>query len=388
VLPIHDGCALRIRAKGATVRTDVAVVAGTRPEIIKLVGVLSALGERARLIHTGQHFDRELWAIVARDLALREPALRINVGGLSRGEQIGTATTQLTHHLLEQPVGALIVQGDTNSTLAGALAAEATGTPLLHVEAGLRSGDLGMPEEINRLLTDRLATVCCAPTEANAATLISEGIPADRIRVTGNTLADALGALLPAPPRRSQLLAQFGVSAQGYALVTLHRAGNVDDPSTLRSLLPAICALAELTPVLLPMHPHTRARIVQSGLASLLGCARVLAPLSPQTFLALEEGAGLVVTDSGGVQEEAALLGVPCLILRNSTERPELLAGWSRLLGDDDPVEAVTRAWADASPWRRALAAAESPYPPGSASAQIAALACDLADVRAIPDPR
>ena len=342
---------------------DVVVVIGTRPEAVKLQPVVARLGRRARVVHTGQHFDQGLWTQVAGDLELPQPHHRIEVGGLSRGEQIGLATAGLTAHLLAHPPSAVVVQGDTNSTLAGALAANACGIPLVHVEAGLRSGDRAMPEESNRLLVDQIADVCCAPIHANAVQLAHEGVADDRIAVTGSTLPRAVAALLPERHDLTALLRRHAVAAQGYVLATMHRAGNVEDPATLDSLLTALDNLGHDTPVLLPMHPNTRARAEAWGLVSPLRRVRVLGPLAPVEFLALESAAGLLVSDSGGVQEEAALFGVPLVILRDTTERPELLGTWARLLGRSDPTTELRRAWRDAPTWRGDIAVAGAAYP-------------------------
>jgi UDP-N-acetylglucosamine 2-epimerase (non-hydrolysing) len=356
----------------------VLVVVGTRPEAVKLLGVIRALGERAVIAHTGQHYDDQMWGAVRREVGLPEPDVRIEVGGTHRGVQIGTATAALTEYLLAQeaggaPIAAVVVQGDTNSTLAGALAANATGTLLVHVEAGLRSDDLSMPEESNRLLVDRVAGLCCAPAPNNAERLAAEGIRAEAVAVTGNTLFDALEVLLPTPAERAEVLARIGVCADSYALATMHRVSNVDDPVRLRTVLTAFDALAARAPLLLPLHPHTRARAEQAGLMDLLDQVRLLPPLAPAEFLALEAHAALLVSDSGGVQEEACFLRRPLLVLRDSTERPELLDGWCRLLGYADPREALLTAWDAAPAWRGDLADRIPPYAQGAAGPRIVA---------------
>jgi len=359
-------------------RREVLVVIGTRPEAVKLSGVVHALGGRARIAHTGQHYDEAMWQAVAGQVALPAPQVRITVGGSHRGEQIGTATAELTRHLVAHPAAAVVVQGDTNSTLAGALAGNATGTPVVHVEAGLRSDDLSMPEESNRLLVDRIADLCCAPTEANAERLRREGISADRIAVTGNTLFDALAELLPGPEQQAAALAAHGVDDGGYVLATLHRSANVDDAERLASLLRGLAVLAARVPVLLPLHPRTRSAAEQAGLlgprSAPLGARsglQVLPPLKPSDFLALEAGAGLIVSDSGGVQEEACFLRRPLLVLRDSTERPELLDGWCELLGDRDPGAVLPAAWQRAGTWRSGLLTRRPPYDAAGASQRI-----------------
>lgn len=347
---------------------DILVVIGTRPEAIKLAGIARELGPRARVVHTGQHYDERMWRNVLADLAGVEVSDHISIGGHSRGEQIGLATMELTRYLVQHPVRAVVVQGDTNSTLAGGLAASATGTPLVHVEAGLRSHDREMPEEVNRILVDQVADLCCTPLEANAEQLRSEGVEDSRIAVTGNTLLDAMGVVAPSAEERSELLEQFGLTEGEYVLSTVHRAGTVDDREKLDRLATALGALAEQTTVVVPLHPHTAKNLETWGLAHKLGKVRVIDPQPPRTFVALEAGAGLLVSDSGGVQEEACLFRRPLLVVRDSTERPELLDGWCRLLGDADPLDAMLQAWADAPAWRSDLQNRELPYPQHSAS--------------------
>ena len=358
---------------GEHMPAGIVVVVGTRPEAVKLAYIAHALGDQAVVVHTGQHYDATLWADVVGDLPLPPIAHHIAVGGRSRGEQIGRATELLTRLLLEHPVRAVVVQGDTNSTLAGALAANATGTPLVHVEAGLRSDDRTMPEESNRLLVDRIADLCCVPIAANADRLVREGIPVDRIEVTGNTLADALADLVPRPGEADALLGALGMERGCFVLATVHRASNVDDARALAALADGLAALAERVPVLLPLHPHTRARLADFGLVDRLGGVRTVEPLGPRQFLALEASAGLLVSDSGGVQEEACLLRRPLVVLRNSTERPELLDGWCRLLGDQDPGPVLEQAWADVPAWTAELAHRPLPYGTDSASERIVA---------------
>jgi len=270
-------------------------------------------------------------------------------------------------------MAAVVVQGDTNSTLAGALAANATGTLLVHVEAGLRSDDPAMPEESNRVLVDRIADLCCAPSERNAARLRAEGVPPERIAVTGNTLFDALHGLLPSPARRSADLARYGVSADGFVLATVHRMSNVDQPGRLAGLLEGLSLLARQAPVLFPVHPRTLAAARDAGLAPLLDRLHVLPPLGPVEFLALEAEAGLIVSDSGGVQEEACFLRRPLVVLRDSTERPELLDGWCELLSDREPCDVLLAAWRGAAAWRAELVTRPLPYAEGGASERIAA---------------
>ncbi|MGO4957006.1 non-hydrolyzing UDP-N-acetylglucosamine 2-epimerase [Luteococcus sp. Sow4_B9] len=349
----------------------VLVVLGTRPEAIKLAGIIRALGDDGAVIHTGQHYDENMWGRVLNDLAGVRVTDHIAIGGRTRGEQVGLATQELTRYLVQHPARAVVVQGDTNSTLAGALAANMLGIPVVHVEAGLRSHDRIMPEEINRILVDQVAELCCAPVEANAAQLRSEGVEDERIALTGNTLADALAVLRVDDEERALILRKYGVETDGFVLSTIHRAGTVDDREKLTRLLKGLAAVAERTTVLLPLHPHTRKNIANWGIEEELGSIQVIEPLPPREFMALEETAGLIISDSGGVQEEACLFRRPLLVVRDSTERPELLDGWCRLLGDDDPVTTMVQAWDASAGWREQLAHRDFPYRTDEVSARI-----------------
>ncbi len=356
-----------------TGRAPVAVVMGTRPEAIKLAGLVTGLSGDALVVHTGQHYDAQLWENVQADLPGMHVDEHIHCGGRSRGEQIGMATSEMTRFLSSRDIRAVVVQGDTNSTLAGALAANALGLPLVHVEAGLRSGDRRMPEEINRILVDTLADLCCAPVERNANQLIQERVTPDRIVITGNTLWDAMAMIRPTPQGTAQALDSLNVPPGNYVLATIHRAGTVSDTERLVGLLDGLDALAEQAEVVFPVHPRTSAAIAEAGLSGRWQRIHMVQPLPPSQFMALEAGATLLVSDSGGVQEEACFLRRPLLVLRDSTERPELLDGWCRLLGDQDPAVAIDRAWADARQWGADLATRQLPYPGESASSVIAA---------------
>lgn len=352
---------------------DVAVVVGTRPEAVKLAAVVEALGPRARVIHTGQHHDRSMWHNVVCDLQFPAPALSVELGNLPRGEQIGSATRAIAQHLDAHPAAAIIVQGDTNSTLAGALAGNATGTCVVHVEAGLRNDDLSMPEESNRRLADCVSDVCCVPHALNRARLLAENVSGDRIFLTGNTLAETFLRLLPAPDECSTIQERWGVKAGAYALATVHRAQTVDDPLLLREVLEGLGALAQRTPVLFPLHPRTEKRISKHRLGRLLRPLRTCAPLGPSEFIALESGAALIASDSGGVQEEAAMLKIPLVVLRTSTERPELVGSFCRLVGSCNTASVLARAWDDVPAWTVALAAAELPYDNRNAAGRVVA---------------
>jgi UDP-N-acetylglucosamine 2-epimerase (non-hydrolysing) len=359
------------------VSRDVAIVLGTRPEAIKLFVLVELLGERARVIHTGQHFDENLAAGVADDLHLRAPDVQLQLGGIPRGAQIGRATDALTGLFREDRPGAVVVQGDTNSSLAGALAANAEEIPIVHVEAGLRSHDRAMPEEHNRVLIDHLADVCAAPTDLAAKHLAEEGIPAERVVVTGNTVVEAVQRMVPEARRRVELRERYGMADTRYVVATLHRPENVDSEPALRAALEGLQTFDE--PVLLPLHPRTAARVRDLGLSDLLTGLRVVPPLVPSDFLGLAAEAALLVSDSGGVQEEVSVLKRPVLVVRRSTERPEALGTFAELIGPEEIAERGH--WHLHGAGRdRNLAGIPSPFGDGTASQHIADLAVALAD--------
>ncbi|MHB2021719.1 MAG: non-hydrolyzing UDP-N-acetylglucosamine 2-epimerase [Mycobacteriales bacterium] len=295
---------------------------GTRPEIVKLSGIVRILGHDAWPVHTGQHYDDELAADLLAELGYPPPAVRLAIGGLDRAAQIGEATAELGRAFLTGHPQAVVVQGDTNSTLAAALAANAAGLPLAHVEAGLRSQDRRMPEEHNRRIVDHLADLCLAPTPGAVANLAAEGITGDRVVLTGNTVVEATRRLLPDADKQAKLQADLGLTPAGYILATLHRPENVD-AEPLEFLLAELGSLP--LPVVLPLHPRTRLRVRERRLERLLAPLRVLDSMPYGSFLGLAAGAALLVTDSGGLQEEASVLHRPIVVVRRSTERPEVL---------------------------------------------------------------
>ena len=359
---------------------SVAVIVGTRPEAIKLSHVVGRLGPAGLLIHTGQHYSPELWSSVCADVGMSVSSSSLAVGGHTRATQIGTAVTAIGSMLRRSDnIRAVVVQGDTNATLAGALAANAEGRPLVHVEAGLRSYDRRMPEEHNRVLVDHLADLCLAPTQEARANLIAEGICPSRVIVTGNTIVEVVRGLLPAARARQQTCERYGVEPGRFVLATLHRPENTDDPARLAAILDDLRVIG--APVVLPLHPRARKA---AGSGSLDGL-HVVESLPPRTFLALLAESSLVVSDSGGIQEEATVLGRPALIVRRSTERPEALGRWCELVEPGAQLRSAAQArLADVSGWRRRCAI-PSPYGDGSASRRIvdavaALLSTPLAD--------
>ncbi|MFC8897762.1 non-hydrolyzing UDP-N-acetylglucosamine 2-epimerase [Streptomyces cinereoruber] len=366
-------------------RRDVAVVLGTRPEIIKLAPLIRLLGERARIVHTGQHYDGALSGTFFANFGLPQPHLLLDgaTGPWGRGAQIGELTAELARAFVADPPRVVVVQGDTNSTSAGAQAAHYCGIPVVHVEAGLRSGDRAMPEEINRLVVGVLADVHCAATEQAAANLLATGTAPERIRVTGNTVVEATLMSLPDPTERDRIVREHGADGP-FALATVHRPENTDSFERLQALLTALAGLGER--VVMPLHPRTRAKAKQLGLEHLLDRIDVTDPVDHPTFLALADRARLLVSDSGGIQEEATVLKKPLLVVRTSTERPEAVAaGFSRLVEPGAPLLDAARAALEDPDTHDRLLATASPYGDGTASAQIHALATALADGAPLP---
>jgi len=347
----------------------VMVVLGTRPEIIKLSHIIRILGADATVIHTGQHYDAGLSDSFFEQFRLPEPEAYLGIGGESRGSQIGSTVSALDELLAEAPPAAVVVQGDTNTVLGAALAANAAQVPLVHIEAGLRSFDRRMPEEHNRVLTDHLADLLVAPTENSRQNLHNEGIADDRIVVTGNTVVEAVNELMPDDQARSALLAEHGVEPNRFVLSTLHRPENVDDPNTLKTVLGELGALP--LPVLLPLHPRTAARIDRFELAAMLEGLLTIDPIGYREFLGLGAESAFLISDSGGVQEEVSVYKRPVLVVRRSTERPEVIGTFAERVEPGPGIGEMAGRWLDDLEGIHAqLAATPSPYGDGSASRQ------------------
>jgi UDP-GlcNAc3NAcA epimerase len=322
----------------------IVTVVGARPQFIKAAVVSRAVrrSHREVLVHTGQHYDAQLSDIFFRELALPHPDYHLGVGSDSHARQTARMLEGLEELLLLERPERVIVYGDTNSTLAGALAAAKLNLPLAHVEAGLRSYDRSMPEELNRVLTDHCADFLFCPTAIAVDNLANEGI-AKGVHLVGDVMYDSVLQQTPSDDKASETLSRFGLTAGGYALATVHRAANTDDPSRLESILKALASLAE--PVVLPLHPRTRKSMAAAGLSAASN-VRLLEPLGYGDMLALEKNARCILTDSGGVQKEAFFFGVPCVTLREETEWPETVqCGWNVLVGVDSEriVEAAKR---------------------------------------------
>ena len=310
----------------------VLTVVGARPQFIKLAPVSRYLRRwhREVLVHTGQHYDDNLSEVFFRELEIPAPDYNLGVGSGTQGRQTGEMMIRLEEVLEREAPQAAIVYGDTNSTLAGALVAAKRHVPLLHVEAGLRSGNRAMPEELNRVLTDHVSDILCCPTETALRNLAREGLIRGA-HLTGDVMYDAVLHNAGIARQRSGILARLGLEVKGYLLATIHRAENTDDPARLRGIVAALNALPG--PIALPLHPRTRKVLAQQGLA-LAAHVLVLEPVGYLDMLALEMNARLILTDSGGVQKEAYFLAVPCVTLRDETEWVETVeAGWNTLAG-------------------------------------------------------
>ncbi len=309
----------------------VLTVIGNRPQFVKAAAVSHRLRERAEeiLVHTGQHYDDTLSRVFFDELDLPRPEHRLELGGGTNTAQTAAMLAALEPLLASERPDAVLVYGDTNSTLAGALAGAQAGIPVAHVEAGMRSYDRAMPEELNRVLADHAASLLLCSSESAAQTVRDERV-AGEVIVVGDVMVDVFQLL--APRADSATLARLGVEPGGYELATAHRAGNVDDPARLRALVALLRALPG--PVVLPLHPRTRARLDEAQLS--LDGIIVAPPLGYLEFTALLLGARRVLTDSGGVQKEAYLAGVPCITLRATTEwRETVQAGWNVLVDLD-----------------------------------------------------
>ena len=301
---------------------------------MKVAPVIRALAAHQRnrqtLVHTGQHYDQNMSAIFFRELEIPEPDFNLAVGSGTHAEQTSQIMLRFEPVVVEQKPDWVLVYGDVNSTIAAALVCAKLRVPVAHVEAGLRSFDRTMPEEINRLLTDQLADLLFTPSEDGDLNLLREGVPRERIHFVGNVMIDTLVRLLPSAA--ATLPAKL---PKRYALVTLHRPSNVDDVSGLQKLLDALTGMGATLPIIFPVHPRTRQKIAELGFCD-SEKLRLWEPLPYLQFLALQQKATVVITDSGGIQEETTFLGVPCLTLRDSTERPvTVTVGTNIIIGRD-----------------------------------------------------
>ena len=336
-------------------------VVGARPNFMKMAPLLREMQRHpaitATLVHTGQHYDDSMAGQFFRDLQLPPPGISLEVGSGSHAYQTAEVMKRLEPVLDDIRPHLVVVVGDINSTLAAAVTAVKAGIPVAHVEAGLRSFDRSMPEEINRLLTDAVSEYLFVTEESGRENLRREGVDARKIHMVGNVMIDSLEQCRPAW-ERSDVAARLGLRPGDYGVVTLHRPSNVDDPATLRGLVKALAEVGRRLPLVFPVHPRTQGRLeaMEAGTESLAaGGARYIAPLGYLDFVALVARSRLVLTDSGGLQEETTALGVPCLTLREQTERPvTVTCGTNRIVGTspDRIVTEAARALSDPRPDR------------------------------------
>lgn len=312
----------------------IVCVVGARPNFMKIAPIIKELNKLSvqvspYLVHTGQHYDQSMKAAFFEQLGIPEPDIDLEVGSGSHSEQTANIMLRFEPVLDKTKPCAVLVVGDVNSTIACSLVAVKKQIPIIHVEAGLRSGDREMPEEVNRVLTDQISDSLFT-TERNAHNnLVKEGIDPSRIHFAGNVMIDTLLNNLQSAIPFQETLHEYqkvntGIQEAGYALLTMHRPSNVDHPETLKRLLESVVAISNKLPIIFPIHPRTRQRVEQQGLSSLIESGNIicLPPVGYLQMLGLMKSAKLVLTDSGGLQEETTALGIPCITLRDNTERP------------------------------------------------------------------
>jgi UDP-N-acetylglucosamine 2-epimerase (non-hydrolysing) len=356
---------------------EIVIVVGTRPEIIKMAPVVRALDAHAAfrptLVHTDQHYDDELSDDFFDVLSLPTPDAHLGVGSASHADQTADGLVGIANEIRERDPAAVLAQGDTNAVLSTALAASKLPVAFGHIEAGIRSFDHSMPEETNRVLADRVADLAFAPTETAAENLAAEGIT-EEVVVTGNTVVDACLDHVSVATRESNVLDRLGLDTDGYAVATIHRERNTDDPARLHQIVTALDA--QSFSVVLPAHPRTTEALDRLGWEP-SGALRLIDPLDYLDFLRLLSAASVAITDSGGLQEEASVLEVPCLTVRPNTERPETVAaGVNELVAPSDLDDRLSAVYADPDP----MTGATDLYGDGTAAQQVvAALAQRLA---------
>jgi UDP-N-acetylglucosamine 2-epimerase (non-hydrolysing) len=328
-------------------------IAGARPNFMKIAPLVDAMKRRAgeftpRIVHTGQHYDAMMSDAFFRDLGLPEPDIYLGVGSGTHALQTAAIMQSFEPVALSEKPDWVLVVGDVNSTLACALVCSKLGIKVAHVEAGLRSRDRTMPEEINRLLTDQIADLLLTPSADADENLRAEGIPDERIRLVGNVMIDSLLRNLERA-ETSSVREDLGIADAEYAVLTLHRPSNVDQRDTFAGILKALDQIASRLPIIFPVHPRTRARLAEFDFAERIEHTynlRLIEPLGYLDFLRLYSGARLVLTDSGGIQEETSALGIPCLTLRENTERPITVTMGTNTIVGAEPERIARAAWA------------------------------------------
>jgi UDP-GlcNAc3NAcA epimerase len=312
----------------------ILTIVGARPQFIKAAAVSRALAAASNLneiiVHTGQHYDPNLSDVFFTELGIPKPGYNLGIGSGQHGAQTGQMLTAIEQVILDEKPDWLLVYGDTNSTLAGALAAAKLHVPVAHVEAGLRSFNKRMPEEINRIATDHMSTLLFAPTETAVRNLVNEGLSGERVQQVGDVMYDAVLHYGAANEGRQDILSDLKLEARNYILATIHRAENTNDPVRLEAILGGLNEVGKDVEVILPLHPRTKAYLANSSI--LMDRIRIIDPVGYLDMIELERNARLIATDSGGVQKEAYFHRVPCVTLRDETEWVELVEhGWNTL---------------------------------------------------------
>lgn len=334
-----------VERKGKKLRAMIKVmlIAGARPNFMKVAPIYAEMKRRPgefvpMIVHTGQHYDAAMSDAFFDDLGMPKPDIHLGVGSGSHAVQTAKIMTLFEPVVLEHKPDWVLVVGDVNSTIACALVCSKLGIKIAHVEAGLRSRDRAMPEEINRILTDSISDLLLTTSQDADENLRAEGVPSERIRFVGNVMIDSLLEHLKIA-ENSTIREDLGVSARNYAVMTLHRPSNVDDKATFGGLLEALIEIAQELPIVFPVHPRTRAKMEEFGFDKLVAGSniRLIEPLGYLDFMRLYSGARLVLTDSGGLQEETTVLGIPCLTLRENTERPVTIELGTNVLVGTDP---------------------------------------------------
>jgi UDP-GlcNAc3NAcA epimerase len=325
----------------------IVTVIGARPQFIKAATVSRIIANNDEIkeivIHTGQHYDHNLSKLFFEELEINEPEYNLGIGGRMHGSMTGRQLEKIEEILLNEKPDWVLVYGDTNSTLAGALAAAKLHIPVAHVEAGLRSFNKNMPEEINRVLTDHISTILYTPTDSAINNLLNEGILHSQILPVGDVMYDAALYFKNKAELNSQVLDEYSLTKDNYVLCTIHRAENTDNPSRMKALLEGLGKVARSVPVVLPLHPRTRTVIEKQGIGEFLSGVNVLPPVGYLDMVMLERHAKLIATDSGGIQKEAFFYEKPCITLRDETEWVELIElGWNTLITPDN-ADAVAK---------------------------------------------
>jgi UDP-N-acetylglucosamine 2-epimerase (non-hydrolysing) len=348
----------------------ISIIVGTRPEIIKMSPVIlqcEHLGIHYFILHSGQHYSYNMDTVFFEQLELPKPLYNLDIGSGSHAQQSGKILLGAEKILLKEKPDVVLVEGDTNTVLAGALAASKLQLKVGHVEAGLRSYDKSMPEEINRVLTDHCSDFLFAPTEKSRRILIGEGIPETSIFVTGNTIVDAVLRNIMLADKKANILHELGLKKQRYFLITAHRQNNIENRESFSGIIEGLKLIQKKydLPVIYPIHPHSRKTLQQFDLN--YDGITLVEPVDYLNFLQLEKNAKVILTDSGGVQEEACILRTPCVTMRNNTERPETLDVRSNVLSGTDPnniVECVSSMYDTKRNWK-------NPFGSGKAGEQI-----------------